>query len=350
MKQHTLLFLAITASGLASAQSSVALFGVVDATIAQGSGTVANKTQLTHSGTNTSRLGFRGSEDLGGAWTASFWLEAGIANDSGTGGGTNTNNQPSGAATALAGGQGITFNRRSTVSLGGPWGEVRLGRDYVPQYWNLFIDPFGSVGVGTSQTVTSIITGAAAVRASNSIAYLLPADLGGIFGHLMHYRGENPTNSATQGDGTGTGVRVGFSRGAVMVAAALGKTHYAAGDVTQNNIGGEWTLGDNKLVAHYGRDRNGSIKARGFLVGGNFAVGVGEIRASYSRYSTDAPGNPASRKIAVGYLHNLSRRTALYATFARVGNSGGAAAALNGAITAPNDASTGYDFGLRHSF
>jgi predicted porin len=49
-------------------------------------------------------------------------------------------------------------------------------------------------------------------------------------------------------------------------------------------------------------------------------------------------------------VHNLSKRTALYATYARVSNSGGAASALNGAVTGVNSSSTGYDFGIRHSF
>jgi hypothetical protein len=49
-------------------------------------------------------------------------------------------------------------------------------------------------------------------------------------------------------------------------------------------------------------------------------------------------------------VHNLSKRTALYTTFARTSNSGGAAQALNGAVTAANAKSTGYDFGIRHSF
>jgi predicted porin len=61
-------------------------------------------------------------------------------------------------------------------------------------------------------------------------------------------------------------------------------------------------------------------------------------------------GTPESKKIALGYVHNLSKRTALYTTFARVKNSGGAASSLNGSVTAANGKSTGYDFGIRHSF
>src|SRR5947209_7985472 len=137
--------LAATAAGPVLAQSSVTLFGIVDTNLAHGSGTASSKTQLTNSGYNSSRLGFRGVEDLGGGMSASFWLEAGLNTDNGTGAGTNTNNQTTGAAPAAAGGQGMTFNRRATVSLTGNWGELRLGRDYTPQYWTLgLFDPFGN--------------------------------------------------------------------------------------------------------------------------------------------------------------------------------------------------------------
>ena len=88
MKKSLIALAALAAAGAASAQSSVTLFGIVDATIAHGraSGTGnANKTALSNSGYNSSRLGFRGTEDLGGGMSASFWLEGGVSNDDGAG-------------------------------------------------------------------------------------------------------------------------------------------------------------------------------------------------------------------------------------------------------------------------
>jgi predicted porin len=61
-------------------------------------------------------------------------------------------------------------------------------------------------------------------------------------------------------------------------------------------------------------------------------------------------GDPRTTKVALGYVHNLSKRTAVYTTWARVKNSGGANAALNGAVTPANASSTGIDLGMRHSF
>ncbi len=346
--------LAVTA--VASAQSSVTLFGVIDTDVSIGRGSVANRTQLSNSGNATSRIGFRGIEDLGGGMSASFWLEAGLNTDNGTGQATNTNNQASGAALAgLGGGQGVVFGRRATVSLASGWGELRLGRDYTPQYWNLyFADPFGNVGVGLPMPATYLFggfTGPTAVRSSNGITYFLPGNIGGFFGSVQYYLGENAKNgAATEDDGTGAGVRGGYANGPVYVSVATSRTNYAAGDTRQSSAVGTWDFGVAKVGAQISRDKNGIVTGKGWLLGGWVPVGPGQILASYSRYETDAAGNPEGKKLALGYVHNLSKRTAIYGTWARLKNGGGAALALNGATTAANGSSTGLDLGVRHSF
>jgi predicted porin len=358
MKKSLIALAALAAAGAASAQSSVTLFGIVDATLQYGtaSGTGgAHRWQLGNSGYNSSRLGFRGTEDLGGGMSASFWLEAGVNNDNGSGAATNTNNQASGGAIAgIGGGQGLTFNRRSTVSLAGGWGELRLGRDYTPQFWNLTVfDPFGTNGVGTSQILNSIITGVTAVRASNSIGYFLPGNLGGFYGQVQYYMGENArTGAATQNDGNGAGIRLGYASGPFNVALALSETKYAAGKVHQNNIAGQWDFGMAKLMGQYEWDENGTVDGRGWLIGGLIPVGPGEIRVAFSRYTADlgAGPDPRTNKIALGYVHNLSKRTAVYATVARVSNRNGASSFLNGATGTAGVNSSGFDLGIRHSF
>ena len=348
MKKSLVALAALAFVGVASAQSSVTLFGVVDATVAFGNGSISNKTQLTNSGYNSSRLGFRGTEDLGGGLNASFWLEAGMNNDNGSGANTSTNNQ----ATGATGGGGLTFNRRSTVSLGGNFGEVRLGRDYTPQFWNqTTFDPFGTNGVGTTQTLNSTVGGLTAVRASNSIGYFLPK-MGGIYGQAQVYMGENNKNgAATEKDGNGAAMRVGYAAGPINAAFAYSETKFAAGNIKSTNVGASYDLGVAKLAGLYTRDNN-SITAdgKGYLLGVNAPMGAGEIRAAYSTYKLDSANDPKSNKLALGYVHNMSKRTALYTTVARVSNRGGAAQALNGASTAANSNSTGLDIGVRHSF
>jgi predicted porin len=365
MKKSLIALAVMAAAGAASAQSSVTLFGIVDAAITHGSSNNggASFTGMTNSGYNSSRLGFRGTEDLGGGMSASFWLEGGLVNDDGRAGGSiAAGNQ----GTTVATGTGMNFNRRSTVSLAGGWGEVRLGRDYVPAFWNLTVfDPFGTNGVGTNlmavgNGVLGTGTGAnVTVRASNDIGYFLPANLGGFYGQVNYWFGENAQNGAvTEDDGKGYGLRLGYGAGPFNVAFGFSKTDYAAGDFRMMNIGGSWDFGMAKLMAQYARDKVGNptdIEGRGWLLGVLVPVGAGEIRAAYSDYKVDTNiagvADPRVSKLALGYVHNLSKRTALYATIARARNKDGMAITLgNSTAGAGNFNSTGYDLGVRHSF
>ena len=144
MKRHILLACA-TLCGAASAQSSVTIYGIADVMLRRGNGSLSDLTSVASGGLQGSRVGFRGVEDLGGGLRASFNLEGQFFIDTGEGQATNTNNQTSGTTVSPAGTQGFTFARRSTISLEGAWGELRLGRDFSSQYRNrLETDPFGS--------------------------------------------------------------------------------------------------------------------------------------------------------------------------------------------------------------
>ena len=379
MKKSLIALAVMAAAGAASAQSSVTLFGIVDAAITHGSASNGGSswTGITNSGYNSSRLGFRGTEDLGGGMAASFWLEAGVNNDDGSGQTLSTNNHA-----AATGGGGLTFNRRSTVSLSGGWGELRLGRDYTPMFWNLTIfDPFGTNGVGTNVMLSGLglmantnavangfATGTqaatVAVRASNQIGYFLPANLGGFYGQAGYWFGENAQNgAAAQHDGDGYGVRAGYASGPFNVAADWGRTKYSTGDFKTWNVAGQWDFGMARVMAQYDRDTIAAsagapeLDGRGWLVGGLIPVGAGEIRLAYSRYTVDANAgaNPRASKWALGYDHNLSKRTNVYATIARVSNSNGAAISLGNSVAsvggiANGYSSTGFDIGVRHSF
>ncbi len=354
----------LAAAGVASAQSSVTLFGVVDANLQHTSGSGSpSKTQLTQGGHSFSRVGFRGTEDLGGGMSASFWLEAGFQLDNGAGFLTSTNNQGFNGS-GNTGGGGLTFNRRSTVSLSSGLGELRLGRDLtlqtVPLY---FFDPFLLVGSGGSEAYNGQIrfTGATAVRASNSISYILPGKLGGFYGQFQHYLGENnQTGAATEDDGTGTGIKLGWANGPIDVAVVTSRTEFAttatAGDIRSSILGASYDFGVAKAMATVTHERVDSITSatgKGALIGAVVPVGAGRINVSYSRYETDRAGTPESKKFALGYVYNLSKRTLLYTTVGRVTNSGGANSSpdiSSGVVTAANARSTGYDFGIKHSF
>ena len=362
MKKSLIALAALAAAGVASAQSSVTLFGIVDASISHYKTSGGQKkTVLGNSGYNSSRLGFRGTEDLGGGMSASYWLEGALSNDDGT---------PA----------GFMFQRRSTVSLAGGWGEVRLGRDYTPTFYNDSVfDPFGTNGVGTNvinkarNTVTAspFAAGAAAnnntvTRSSNMVSYFLPSNLGGFYGQVSYALHEQTRPSGAAGDnGRYIGTRFGYANGPINVALAAGKrtgtdpTLAASPDVKTVNLGGQYDFGAAKLLGEVSREKYdvagvGETTAKGFLIGTLIPVGAGEIRASYGRVKLDTAGaDPRAAQLALGYVHNLSKRTALYATVARIKNKDGAAMAIipsGGPAGITNASASGYDLGIRHSF
>lgn len=365
MKRTIVAAAACHAASWACAQSSVTLFGVADAavTYTTGSGPVSSrKWQLTSDGNTFSRIGFRGAEDLGGGLAASFWLEAGLQIATGSGFPTNTNNQASGNTPP----SGLNFNRRSTLSLSGSFGELRLGRDYTPTFWSTALfDPFGTGGgIGANQIYFSGLGGLTAptgTRASNSVGYFLPPNLGGFYGQLMVARGENGSRSdaptSNRNDGNYAGGRFGYLHGPFNIALAVGRTTYAAaGDLRVTNLSASYTfesLRDLKLMGEYYDESQGAVDGKGALIGLNLPIGASEIKFSYARYERQPAGNapkPTTLKAALGYVYNFSKRSAVYATVARISNSRGASQALGGATTSPNHASTGAEFGLRHAF
>lgn len=368
MKEKLLALAALTLAGAASAQSSVTMFGVVDLAYAYGSTSANHLARIRESGNTTSRIGLRGSEDLGGGLSAGFWLEAGMDPSDGQGGATNTNNQASGTGAASAGRQGLTFNRRSIVYVRGSWGELRAGRDYTPSFWNLTLfDAFGTTGVGTSQLLNSGalgLIGVTAVRASNAVTYSTPGcsdpiGCSGFYGQAQVILGENASDApgGTSKDGSGAGVHVGYGSGPFTIAIGHGKARYATGlavgDTTQSNLGLSYKMGGNTLKALFVRDqRDSAIKVvgTGYQIGANIPMGANEVRASWGVYKTDQTGSPKTSKLSLGYVHHMSKRTALYGTVARLANSGGATQALNGATGVVNGGSTGYDIGIKHSF
>ncbi len=345
MKKYMFLLPMIAMTNVALAQSSVTVFGVVDATIAIGKGSVLSQNSMSRGGLSTPRLGFRGEEDLGNGLKAGFWLEGQVNTDDGTGGSLNTNNQKSGAS---VGAQSLNFARRATISVSNDLGEIRLGRDYLPQYNNVLRgDIFGNVGVGAALNFTAISAGYTAVRASNMISYLSPK-VSGFTTHIATYFGENTDGPATSYDGSGTGIHLGYENGPIQVGVATGTTHYATGNTRQSNIQAAYDFGVVKITSQYNQDRTAGLNAHGGAVGGSMPIGPGIIKAGYSWYNKN--NKSEASKLSLGYVYSLSKRTQLYATAARIDNSGGAKYSLNSSVTDSNKSSTGYDFGIKHSF
>lgn len=374
MKKTTVAALLGALSSIAAAQSSVTIFGVIDATVQHAGQAGAHVNRVNGVGGNQfSRLGFRGIEDLGGGLSAGFTLDAGLNVDDGTGSVASTNNQagPASGTPLTAGGSanaralngtGLVFSRRSTVSLmSRQWGELRVGRDFVPTYWNLTqFDPFGTAGSGSVNNLaqgalTRVSTVTTAIRASNSVGYFLPS-VAGLYGQAMYALGENASNSAggTRDDGRYAGLRLGYVAGALNVAASHGKTTLVSGDVSTTNLGASYELVAAKLMAQYFKDRNEIVAApsssRGWLLGAQVNVGSDYVPISYTTVRDNTPVPRSARQLAVGYVHNFSKRTAVYTTYSKIRNKDGAALTGGGVTGVANQPWTGLDLGIRHAF
>lgn len=368
----------LSAAGLACAaaahaQSNVTMWGVVDVNVqhfnASGVGSV---TAVGNGSLSTSQLGFRGVEDLGGGLRAGFWLESSLNPDAGTGRATNSNNQPGGATPA----GGLQFDRRSYASLGGSWGELRLGHDFVPTHYNsIYFDPFNANGVARAGNFTfagvSTAPLATAITASNSVSYWTPAKFGGFYGVAMLALGENASGAPNADDGRLKSLRVGYATNGFDVAAAWSHTDYVStatlGDYTHANVGASWNAGFAKFFALYNRVEvdvlGGPVRKATWEVGAHVPVGpVGKLRVTYARLDDrsaagllNANGTPRSgndaRMWGVGYVHDLSKRTALYGNYARIRNRGQATYTVSaGPAPAAGGRSSGVELGVRHLF
>jgi predicted porin len=360
-------------AGTAQAQSSVTLFGVVDTNVthinASGSES-GSRTFEDNSGINSSRIGVRGTEDLGGGLKAGFWLEAGINTNNGSGGTTSTGNGAA-SGSALTGGGGLTFNRRSTVSLiGDKWGEVRVGRDYVPTFWNAAnVDPFGYNGIAEIPDlfVGKGATGATQARASNGVSYLTPSTLGGFFVQATYAIGGNASNQNAPGisnnDGDYAGINVGYQNGPIYIGGASGYTHQAqtveAGDTHVANLGASYDFGFVKPDFFYQSATINlapeQITTNVASIGAVVPVGQGEFRFNYAHASgKDLLDGSHANLFGLGYVYNLSKRTALYGIYARINNSGDYNFALTqyteSTVPAIGQSTSGVSIGLRTSF
>ena len=344
MKKFAVLAVFAAVSVSAQAQSAVTLFGTLDVNaryVKNGDNTLKS---LSTDGATSSRFGVRGVEDLGDGLQAGFWLESGVGVDQGS-----------------AGDGSKFWNRRSTISLLGGFGEVRLGRDTVPTYTGSSdYDVFSTAGVATGDkfiTVTDSKLGAAALdtskRADNQISYFTPNSLGGFYGRASVAAGEGSAGKKYIGG------RAGYATGPLDVSLSYGQTTVkaVAGDDKFNvfDLGASYDFKVVKVLGYYTQSKFGADKLAVFNLGVQVPVSqAGVVRVSYvnANASTSGATNPNdANQFAVGYLHNLSKRTALYTTVARVSNKGAAtfAVATTPTMAAGKD-STGFEFGVRHSF
>lgn len=349
----------------AQAQSNVTIYGTLDAAVTLGSGGgAARSEQRLDSGVGPgTRLGFRGTEDLGGGMRAMFTLEMGI---------------DSGAGTLQQGGLG--FGRQSFVGMGGQNWSVTMGRQYSPNLLAVYVtDALSQVYWGsTSAFALGVQGGSAAVgsgcqgttsRVNNSV--LGTYKVGSFTGRLMVGAGdENPS-----GTGRFVNPSITFSDGPLLVNAGYGRLRQCVGDIpagatpdwqTEGNVGASFDFKLAKVFAGYNfwdpSEANRTITATTNLkqsaawVGVVVPVGNANVMAQVARLKqSQRGGDAAGTSLAVVYEYALSKRTKAYVNAARISNDGRARFGLVGATASQSASAVGADpralsVGMTHTF
>jgi predicted porin len=312
MKRKLAWGVAALACGTAAAQSSVNVYGLVDMNVgvidnvsAAGGSTV----RINSGGMNTSRLGFTGSEDLGGGLKALFQLEMGIAADTGV------------ADTPL-------FKRQATVGLEGRWGTVLLGRAFTTVYD--FVLPYDPMGYAPQYSWAPFGNATGASKYGMTVAFDNMVKYAGKTGNLSYGASYGAGEGASAGDGAKGAVAVNYAAGpwsAVATAERINGMPDAAtgarGTITAWHLGAMVNEGRLKLqaaVRDYRQEMAGApdVRARLYWAGTNVKVTPAVTLAGVVYYQDVRHGSrEADPVMVVGRVrYAVSRRTDLYVTAA----------------------------------
>lgn len=339
------LFAAIMLGGLATAataQSSVTLYGIIDLSLSRESNSSGIATRMESGVLNGSRFGLKGTEDLGGGLAARFQIEGGINADDGS---------------SAQGGR--LFGRTAWVGLEGGFGQVRLGRQYTPIYLSLLtVDPFGGAFKGDMASRNWFNNGGA--RIDNTVAYYSPT-VSGFSASALYGFGEvagNNTASRT------VGLSLGYSNGPVVLAAAYNRRDNATGTDNERAgfVGGSYDFGPVRIHAGYDDVRGSNalpsvpVHLTDGMLGVSAPVGPGRLIASYIRKTDKLHADSDAHQWAIGYQYDLSKRTALYASYANAKNQRFSSINTRYNVNFTDNGGTPgtpdkvFDVGIRHSF
>lgn len=326
-------------AGAAHAQSNVTMYGILDAAVeyygnADAAGHSVTRMPSLGGGMFPSRLGFRGTEDLGDGLKAVFVLENGLAPDSGT-----------------LGQGGRLFGRQAYVGLAGGWGQVTFGRNYNMLTISTYdVDLIGPSQYGLGSLDAFIPNG----RSDNSVAYR--GTFGGVTAGATYSLGRDtsaaggPAGTNCAGENAADAMRcrewsamLRYDRPGWAVVGAYDRIYGGPGaangltgsDKTDSRVhlgallkGADWKLGAGVIR----RDNDGSATApRSMLyyLGAAYNPSAlwtidGQVARLDYRASDDD-----SRQLLLRATYLLSKRTAVYVAAGRVRNSGKAAVALS---------------------
>lgn len=282
MKKTLIALAVVAASGAALAQSSVTLYGIADVWVGKAKG---SKAELGSGGLSTSRIGFKGNEDLGGGLNVGFNFEQKVDLQNGA---TNTN----------------VFDRQANVSLSGGFGTVKLGRSF-----NAMDDVFGAANSGFDSALSANAVWLNGYNgAANSQLYYATPSFGGFAAAVStQLKGDAPTGqlhafNVTYADGP--------------LAVALGYEEDKTNNQKGTMLNGSYDFGMAKLLASYytTRNTNGTpgLKVNSYQIGADIPVsGALTLSVGYAASKPSGGETDSAFGIAAGYA--LSKRTTAYA-------------------------------------
>jgi predicted porin len=345
LMKKSLLALAVLGAfaGAAQAQSSVTVYGVIDGGIRHQTNTDAAGNSSVAQGDSaykTNRLGFRGTEDLGGGLNAFFTLESEV-------------NPSNGTFTAEAG-KGIPnqlFARGAFVGVGGAWGAVSLGHQFSVAWKTLSAyDPMGITFTGVTR-VPAEFAGSSNSRLNNDVQY------NGTFGPVTvraeYALGEAPGGAPSYGSTQALGAT--YAAGPFSVGGAYSQRKSAVGaanaDFNHWTLGGTYTFGAFRAAVGYAdqtqqRGATADLDTK-FVFGGLSYNVTPALKLSGAVYRTqDEVGSAETGKRTLyiaSAAYALSKRTELYAELDR--------SSLDGTRKAfGHDSQRGVSVGVSHSF
>jgi predicted porin len=350
----------VAAMGTAHAQTNITTYGIVDGAVeyydnADASGKSQVRMPSLGGGMFPSRLGFKGSEDLGNGLKAIFTLENGFYVDSGS-----------------QGQGGRLFGRQAWVGVAGSWGQLTIGRTYNAIFQSTAdVDVFAASQYGLGQLDPFLPNG----RSDNSVAYKGTFSGWTVVGTYSFGRdtssaggpaatncpGESASDKQQCHEWSGMlrydaptwGVETAYDRIHGGPTAAGGLRSSGQTDSRLHVAGyaklGSWKIGAGVLA----RDNDGSTTPRSNMVyvGATWRVTPAvSIDAQVSKLDYRNSDSDSAQVLVRG-VYELSKRTAVYAAAGRVNNSGSAAVALSagGSVGAGLD-QNGIITGIKHSF
>lgn len=276
----------------AQAQTNVTVYGVVDLGFAKTTGQT-----LVERENHASRLGFRGTEDLGGGLSAIFNLENEILADTGAQ-------------------KGNLFERQAWVGFRGAFGTAYVGRtkDLIDGAQGR-VEPFAADGVVGKVDEAMMRSGVGASRVSNSLTYASPS----FSGLVLSAQGvASEVNGAAAGfsvlttyDGGPVSLHAGYERAVQTVATTVKPTLWV--------VGGGYKFGPAKVTAAYSKgdtDVATTGKFKSYLVGLVYTIGQGDAKAVYGKQqqtNSKVSDLDTVKEVGIGYDYHLSKRTDLYA-------------------------------------